>query len=482
MNRNEIPLLLAGVGPLPPEYPNRLFAPGLKIWGIARELSRVGHPVRLATLGFDSNERNSLNIFELGVQAPSEIENLKPRTVQIGDEAIHKILAREAAEYHARALIGSTDLMNRELALMDSDLPLWCAFFGDPMAEKQLLAKTHGSDDGLSPQWKMMIPALRRADRVSGCSRRQVGALMGELGTQGRLNRHTAEIVMAACLPPWIEPIPQSAESGPIMRGVSVPADAFIVLQTGGFNSWLDEETLFHSLEGAMANNPAIHFAATGGAIPGHNSLTFERFKSRVDSSTHGKRFHFLGWLPLPQVPRVIAEADLALNVDLPSLEGWLGTRNRLMDWLMGDLPIISTLGCEFAQDLGTKNLIRIVNQGDARAITDSILEIASNPKEAKARAEAARNVMLAHNTPAQCLKPLLDWAADPKPAPDRVAWKNGDSPPRLWLDAGDEAARIAELESVRVELARADAELKSLEGSRAVQFAMQLRKLLGNG
>ncbi|MBI3735447.1 hypothetical protein HY256_02920, partial [Candidatus Sumerlaeota bacterium] len=371
------------------------------------------------------------------------------------DSELSAALRSEAQDFGAAAAIGSTDLMNRALAETELGIPLWCDFFGDPMAERQMLAMIHGSDDGLSGQWEMMVPALRRADRLSGCSRRQVGAIEGEMATLGRLNRHTAHERLVACIPPWIEPIPPSASQTKLLRGVKMPEDAFIVLQTGGFNSWLDARTLFAALESAMAENPKIYFAATGGAIPGHNNKTYDLFASLVSASRNKERYHLLGWIPLGDVPRVIAEADLGLNVDLPCLEGWLGTRNRIMDWIMGGLPVVSTLGTELVEELNRHGLIRTTAQGDAKKLAELILEMAGNRHASRGQAEQARAHLIEAYSAHRCLNPLLDWASAPSHAPDLAAWQNNRATPsQLWRDAENNPSALDE---ARVRLARAD-------------------------
>jgi hypothetical protein len=184
-------------------------------------------------------------------------------------------------------------------------------YFGDPMAERQMLALRHGSDEGLADQWNLVAPALARADRLSGCSADQCAAILGQLGAVGRLGRFTVSDRLIHRLPPWIEPIPIDIDCEPLVRGTQMPQDAYLIIQTGGFNTWLDVHTLFAALELAMAANPRLHFAATGGAIPGHHVGGFQWFAAQVAKSQFKDRYHPLGWVPLGQVPRVISEGDL---------------------------------------------------------------------------------------------------------------------------------------------------------------------------
>jgi len=478
------PLLVAGVGPLPPEEPERLFAPGLRIWGIARELFRAGHPIRLATVRFSGSPLDRLYIHDLLPAADSSSPEIGvPRVCELTAESVSESLLKEALNFKAAALVGSTDLINRELGSMNSDLPLWLDYFGDPMAERQMLAYLHNRDDGLADQWRTLVPALLRGDRFSGCSRQQVGAIHGEIASLGRLNRWTSGEPLVQLLPPWIEPIEPTREPGPFLRGVRVPDDAFIVIQTGGFNTWLDIETLFAALEIAMRNHPKLHFAATGGAIPGHNIWSFGKFEKLIAESEHRDRYHLLGWLPLGQVPRVIEESNLGLNVDLPCPEGWLGTRNRLMDWMLSGLPVVSTMGSELAQDLAEKDLIFAPPQRDPGAIAEAIGRVAADPDESKGRVAAAQHYLREMYAPARSLRPLLEWAAKPGRAPDLIEWKKNPSlAPELWLQGRTDSQRMAEIDETKARLARAEERLKTMEGSALVRAALWVRRHLGRG
>lgn len=475
-------IFVTGLGPIPPEAGDRLHAPGLRAWGIVRELALAGHPVRLATLQFADPSAAEARTYDLHAQD----RRVAPKSVlksEMGEDALPAWLLDQARAFGAEGCIGTTELANRQLGLMDSELPLWLDFFGDPMAERQMLAKLH-EDDGLTAiQWSRLTISLRRGDRFSGCSRYQAGAIYGELGSVGRLNRHTAGEALVHCLAPWIEPIEPSGEPGPFLRGTLARADAQIAVQTGGFNTWLDVETLFAALERAMEREPRLHFAATGGAIPGHNEISFGRFESLVAGSRFRDRFHLLGWLPLGRIPRVIAECDLGLNVDLPCPEGWLGTRNRLMDWTLAGLPVVSTLGTELAESLAAENLIVGAPQGNAEAIASAILRVLAEGPAARERAAAAKRYLEEHHSPARCLGPLLEWAKSPKPAPDLQSWRMGSSrPPELWSRARQEAQGAEDTEELRRQGAALERKLETLQGSRLVKAALWLRERFGGG
>ena len=381
----ELPrLLVVGVGPLPPERPDRLYAPGLRVWGMARELAKAGHPVRLICARFGESAPHSAIRYDLLWTRGQEPQLPAPQTLTLPPGDWPELIMMEAASFKAKAAVGTSDVMNQSLAASGIHIPIWMDYFGDPMAERQMLALRHDSDEGLLDQWNLVAPALARADRISGCSTDQCAAILGQLGVVGRLNRFTVRDRLIRCLAPWIELIPIDIDCDRIVRGVLAPENARLIVQTGGFNTWLDVQTLFAALERAMAAEPLLHFAATGGAIPGHHAGGFEWFAAQVENSQYKDRYHLLGWLPLGRVPRVIGEGDLGLNVDLECPEGILGTRNRLLDWILGGLTVISTPGCELARELEEEGFITLAPHGNPEAIARAILEASARPENAR--------------------------------------------------------------------------------------------------
>lgn len=474
-------ILVAGVGPLPPEAPEKLFAPGLRVWGIARELARAGHPVRLVALRAFGETRR-LCVYDL-VPSSEDVTLPIARILEEPGEALEDLVTSEMISFAPAALVGTSDIMNEALAKAASvshGLPLWCDYDGDPMAERQMLSWLHGNDDGLGAQWKIMLPALAMADRLSGTTQHQVGALLGQLATKGRMNRHTATTPLVERIPIWVKPVPAGDEKGPFVRGVVAPQDAFLVVQTGGFNTWLDVPNLVKSLELVMEQSPRVHFVCTGGAIPGHNEKTYAEFERLVDASKFRERFHRLGWVPLGRVPQILSECDAALNVDLPCAEGWLGNRNRIMDWILAGLPVVSTIGSEVVEDLATRGFLFGAKQADADSVAKELMRSMADPGASRAKSTAGAEYLRETHSPERCLKPLIEWCANPVRAPDLVAWENKSAhPPILYTILNSLGDALSSVQMLKSDLSRSQARLKALEGSRLVRVAAALRQIL---
>jgi glycosyltransferase involved in cell wall biosynthesis len=446
---NSSHVLLCGVGPTPIGNPERLYAPGLRVWGFARALVAAGCAVDLLEVRFgeaasggagtlrrlcparqEEGERTVPPILPSRGSTSEVRDGILAETVSLPAGAPAELVARQLASASYDAVISTTDVMNHACACACGDLPLWCDYYGHPMAERQSMAAVYQSDEGLTGQWDYVIAPLLRADRLSGCSAAQRLAIIGEMGACGRLNRFMNEFDIVCSLPPVV-PFPEYRATGRAFRGeaggdefvapsLKVPQDAFAALWSGGFNTWADPDTLASGLTLAMQREPRIHFVIAGGAIAGHDDRTFARFRERMEASACGARCHFAGWVRPTEVPNYYLESDLAVSCEKNNLEGELGTRTRVLEWICARLPVITTNVCEFARDLSDRGLIDGVKAGDAEALADLLVTAARrSPEEVRSRAEKARRHVLESYTPERLFQPVCVWARRPERAPD---------------------------------------------------------------
>lgn len=418
MMSSQSTILVLGVGPVPPEGPTRLMAPGLRVWSLAEVLARAGHRVVLAEAAFGKGDGTpAREMREEAIDLPHGVELWR---VSADGARVAAFCRRLHAERGFAAAVANSDVMAAALCAARLSCPVWLDINGHPMAERQMLAAVYGSDSGLVAQWRLLVPILLGGDRYSTCSEAQRRALLGELAFAGRFEPTSGPAL--ACSIPAVAHEVDLKPTGPAARGRQVPADARIVLWTGGYNTWTDVETLFEALSMAMEADPGLWFVSTGGAIDGHDDQTFRRFRERVDRSALRARFVFAGWVPSREVANYYAEADVAVLIDANSVEGRLGTRTRLIEWIQAGVPIAATPLCELALGLASAGGLAPYAIGDARALAEAIGRLSSDRAQARRQADRAREYLRRHHDAATACAPLLAWAARPIPAPDLPA------------------------------------------------------------
>jgi glycosyltransferase involved in cell wall biosynthesis len=457
-------ILIAGVGPTPQSQAERLHAPGLRLWAMTQILLAEGHHVLMveaqfgesaqrteAGAGGEGNPPGEERLAGDGIPITRVDLRWQRATIPLMPDAAARALRTLAHAFHPDALVTSTDVMALAATRSGLPQPLYVDYFGDPMAERQMQAFVHDSDDSLASAWAYMLPALLRADRFSACSVAHRHALLGQLSAAGRLNRHTASADLVDVLPQGysyerhIEPRGVFA-----LRGTVVPEQAIVILFTGGYNSWLDEKVLFAAVEEAMTRDPAIHYVSTGGDLPGHNTVTFERFQGLLERSQHRGRYHFVGWVPTHCLADICEQCDMAINLDRSSLEAEFGLRNRLYLWMGCGVAVVSTAVSEEIAMFAAKNLIREVPCGDAHSTAEALLELGHSRELREQMSQRARRFITTEYTFERLMRPLASWAKSPSLAPDRLAamgekMRNGERTFRPPEDDNIAAAAAAE-------------------------------------
>lgn len=407
-------ILLCGICPLPFENNRTSFGPGVRTWQFAAPLQRAGHSVRVFARRIPGtydeelpevvrSERDGVDIVSVDWEAAEDLE----------------LLRREHDDLQPDALVGATIYGSYDAARLDVDTPLWVDQFGHVMAEAQAKAYRAGSNRHLRRFWRMEREVIGRGDVFSAVSTHQKFATIGELGAVGRLTRETTGYRFVRTIPCGLDPTPLTHERQ-VLRGESVPDDAFVVLWSGSYNTWTDVDTLFEALEGAMAADDSIRFASTGGAVEGHDESTYPRFCARIEASEYADRFVLLGWLPKHEVADYYFEANVGINIDTYMYEGLLGSKNRVLDWMRAGLPALIGELPELAAELARNDIGFTYPIGDAAALRDAILELAADPDAVRRTGQRARQYGETHLTFDETAAPLLAWAADPAPAPDR--------------------------------------------------------------
>lgn len=414
-------ILVLGVGPLPFEPVDKLHAPGIRTWQIVSTLAAQRHFITLCIITFGdfkpgSTSQGSGTVREdLGSNISLIRLKYNPKETADSIRTLH-VATRFGA------VVSTSDIMNGLAVDIALDVPMWLDYNGDPFAEKQLQASMYNHDGSLLPQWELYLKGLARGDRFSVCSNAQKYALIGQLGYAGRFTGANSGEQLVHVIPNCSRVLSDKTpvRSKPL-KGNSIPATSFLVLWSGGYNTWCDPQTLFNGLENAMSRDASIYFATTGGALDGHDTKSYEIFKGLVEQSTFRDRFIMLGWIPTEEVGSYYEQADVAVFTDKNSVEGELGTRTRMVDWIMYELPIVCTSLCEFARELSSRDLIYTFPVGDSKALADQLCRAAKNTDEIAEKAKLAKSWFKDNFKEDVMFAPLTVWAKSPKRSNDHT-------------------------------------------------------------
>ena len=419
-------IMILGMSPMPFENDIKVYGTGIRTWQFAMPLLQKGH--RLCIIGyaipsaypedFKSVHKKSFNAgkysFEYHILEKAHFEDLEA-------------LAGIAGDFSPDCLVGCTFYPSYMAARLrkalsrgkDKSLPLWADLFGHVMAEAQARAYMDGDDAPLFHYWNSESNIVGEADIFSCVSARQEYATIGELGAMGRLNRHTSGYDFTRTIPCGM-PAEEFEHQKDVIRGrQGITKDNFVILWSGGYNTWTDVDTLYEGLIIAMEKDNSIRFVSTGGEIPEQDIKTYPHFLSLINSGKFSDRFIMKGWIPGGDVPDHYFEADVGINIDKDIYEVKLGSKNRILDWFRAGLCVLSSNVCELTEEMAGAGAGFVFRPGDPRDLADKILMMSAGPGKAKKTAEKGRRWGMEEFSFEKTTEPLQEWVKDPRLAPD---------------------------------------------------------------
>ena len=427
-------ILVCGLCPLPVENTQKIYGPGIRTWQFTRALADAGHTVRLAAMRIEDAyiEERPDGADRIG---GIEVFRTSPHQFLDGD-----LVKNEIESFQPDAVVGANIYGSYALARWRPTMPFWADQNGHVMAEAQAKAALDGSNRVLPYFWRMVNSVLGWADRISVISERQRHAVIGELGCAGRLCHETCGYEFVEVIPNALIPESIYESTGDVDSSI-VPPDAFVVLWSGSFNVWTDPVVVFEGMCIAMEKNPRIHFLSTGGAIPGHDEKTYQRFTELVASSPLRERFHLCGWVPSEEGGDYWKRADIGVLTELLMYEGELGSKNRIVQWLAYGLPVVYNRVGDLGDLLASREIGVVFQPGSAQDFAAKVLWSAEHPDEIRLMAERAKRYVEDELTFGATTQGLVEWADNPEFAPDRSIRGSITSPADFVVPAPESKA-----------------------------------------
>jgi len=404
-------VLVLGHAPLPWEDLTKSYGPGTRTWQFAQPLIADGHEVTVLASRIPFVYPEGVDPCESVREQGCEVHRVDQDLFEIGGYTDSLI-----EELNPDCIVGATAYPSYVAATYAGEKPLWADIFGSLIAEAQAKAAVYWDDCLLEHFLRMNNHILLMADRFSAVSQRQAYELVGQLGANARLSAKTLGYEFSFSIPCGV----LDREFGkPAYPDDSLGPTDFIVLWSGGFNTWTDVSTLFEGLELAMGNCDRLHFVSTGAEIEGHDDKTYADFVRLVASSKHRERFHLKGWVKRSEALSYYGTAAVGINIDAVHYEVTFGSRNRILEWALAGLPAVSTDLCELTSELSAEGLLFDIPVADPEALAGRLLELERDRDLLAAVASRLKGHVLDRYSFEKTTAPLRQWVANPAHSPD---------------------------------------------------------------
>ena len=395
-------VLVLGIGPLEFEGPTLYSGSANRVWQLARPLLDAGHQLSLVCMRPTGLEHPVGPVQKQTVHEGLTYYSLDEVTQFNDDDTLQSLADDERPD----VIVAANVYPGARASVLKRSVPLFVDMNGYTMGEAQAKAIREDEDGYVVHFYHIVEKALSNGEAFSACSERYREGLIGELTVMGR-DFDPGHVYV---IPEAKEPPAQDPDAVLAFRREVASDDEFVVLWSGGYNTWADVDTLFESLEYAMRENPRIRYVSTGGAIQGHDEKTYPSLLARVETSPYRDRFTFLGWIPMDRARLAYHAADVGINADLDCFETRLGARNRITEMLATGLVPVTTLGTEITEIVQHEKLGLVTPIADVEALAGSILHAANHPSELQAISSRGRAYAEEHFTYDAAARPLVEW------------------------------------------------------------------------
>ncbi len=205
-----------------------------------------------------------------------------------------------------------------------------------------------------------------------------------------------------------------------VLKGVipNINESDKVIMWGGGIYNWYDPLTLVYAMNKISKKRNDIKLFIMGVKHPNPDvkelSLLNETFHLSESLKLKDRFiFFYTGWVEYEERQNYLLESDIGIITHPDHIETRLCFRNRILDYIWTNLPIISTRGDILSKLVEDKGLGLTVDAGDVDSLVNVIEELCDNQELIKSCKENLEKI-----TPKfyweEILKPLIDYCNDP--------------------------------------------------------------------
>jgi glycosyltransferase involved in cell wall biosynthesis len=231
-------------------------------------------------------------------------------------------------------------------------------------------------------------------------SERQRDYWLGMLSGRGRLDRaaYAADPTLRGLIDvvPYGCPEEPPPADRPVLKGIhpQIPADAFLIVWSGGAWEWFDPLSLLEAFAELGKEEPRARLYFMGlelrdrGVPP--QRVARELQQRAEELGLAGRTVIFGDWVPYAERGSHLAESDVGVVAARPLAESRLAFRSRVLDHFWVGLPTIATRGDSLSELVEAEGAGFAFEPGDAAALRELLLRLAREPELRASTAERA--------------------------------------------------------------------------------------------
>ncbi len=265
---------------------------------------------------------------------------------------------------------------------------------------------------------------LNSADFFLAPTERGRDYYLGQLTLLGRLHpddyKHDPQFRSLIDVAPFGIPDREPRKGQPLFRGQlpNVGADDFILLWGGSLANWFDAMTPLKAVARLRKKYPKLKLIFTGSKHPVWGKLP-SAYEEVVKFSKQKKMFEenifiFSDWVPYEEHDRYLTESSAGVSTFYDHIENHFSFRIRVLDYLWGNLPVLTNPGNTQSEFIERQNLGCVVPFENEKALADSIEWMMCNPDEMQLLRNNIQQVKKSFHW-SKVLAPLVRFCHEPR-------------------------------------------------------------------
>lgn len=379
--------LVVTYGPVPTSQYQTVEGGGMRAWGLAKGLQSNGINVTVA----------------VNISFPQELEAYQ------GIDLVNWSLDESFADYintfdavvisycMGDASMFVADRINDDVQLiLDAYVPIYIEVAARDSENIDTELKNYLSDI------KRFNHVLKRGDYFLCANESQKTLYLGVLASLGVVNPRSYRQERIIIAPFGIHNEPTTTKHNPY-RDLGIQSNDFVVLWFGGLYPWFRVDELLGAIS-SLSKIKSIKFVFVGGKNPFNPNPDFSKqYDKTVDFAKKNKLIntsvYFVDWVDFNERINWYAEADVVISLNQPGEENGFSWRTRVMDFVWGELPVLTNGGDPLSEAMLSASAAIRLNNLTSSEIARSIEELQANPKLLKS---------ITHNV--RLLKPSYYW------------------------------------------------------------------------
>jgi glycosyltransferase involved in cell wall biosynthesis len=388
--------LIVTYGPVPTPQYQTVEGGGMRAWGLAKGLQTNGTKITIAVNNSFPQELNNYKDIDL---VNWGLDDQFAEFLNTFDAVVVSYCMGDASVFIA-------DRINNDVQLiLDAYVPIYIEVSARDSKNVEIELKNYLADI------QRFNHVLRRGDYFLCANDSQKTLYLGVLSSLGVVNPRSYRQERILITPFGIHDEPIDNAKNPYTK-LGIKAADFVVLWFGGLYPWFRVDELLGAIQ-TLSRNKSIKFVFVGGKNPFNPNPDFtKQYDRTVDfAKEHGYKndsVFFIDWVEYNDRINWYSGADVVISLNQPGEENGFSWRTRVMDFVWGEIPVLTNGGDPLSETLLEKSAAVRLDSLSSKNISQVIEDLQSNKDTLKKVTENIR-ALKSNYYWENILKPLSD-------------------------------------------------------------------------